>query len=370
MVERNKTLQVKAGNVLIGGGSTISIQSMTNTDTRDVEATVKQIKLLEEVGCELVRVAVPDEEAAGVLGAIKKRINIPLIADIHFNHRLALTALEEGVDKVRVNPGNIGSRERVKEVVNSARDKGVPIRIGVNAGSVEKSILEKYGAPTAEALAESAMGHVRLLEELNFKDIVISLKAAEVEKMIKAYLLISKRVDYPLHLGVTEAGTFMRAAVKSSVGMGHLLLNGIGDTIRVSITGDPLEEIMVAREILRSTGLRLIGPEIISCPTCGRCEIGLISLAEEVERRVRFIKHPIKLAIMGCVVNGPGEAREADIGIAGGRGAGVLFKKGKVLRKVPEDKLVEELMGEVDTYLSEQGHNNIVKADKLETEGK
>ncbi len=355
MLKRNKTVQVRAGNVPIGGNSMVSIQSMTNTDTRDIEATVKQIKLLEKAGCELVRVAVPDEEAAGVLGAIKKRIHIPLVADIHFNHRLALKALEQGVDKVRINPGNIGSRERVEEVVNSARNKGVPIRIGVNSGSVEKLLLEKYGGPTAEALVESAMGHVGLLEKLNFTDIVISLKAAEVEKMIEAYLLISKRVDYPLHLGVTEAGTFMRAAVKSSVGIGHLLLKGIGDTIRVSITGDPLEEVMVAREILRSTGLRQIGPEIISCPTCGRCEIDLISLAEEVERRVPPIKYPIKLAIMGCAVNGPGEARQADLGIAGGRGAGVLFKKGKVLRKVPEEELVEELMGEVDIYLNERG---------------
>ncbi|MDO9574763.1 MAG: flavodoxin-dependent (E)-4-hydroxy-3-methylbut-2-enyl-diphosphate synthase, partial [Candidatus Contubernalis sp.] len=309
--------------MFIGGDAPVSIQSMTNTDTRDVEKTVQQILKLQESGCELVRVAVPDMEAAQALKQIKERISLPLIADIHFNYKYALKAIENGVDKVRINPGNIGSRNRVKEVARAAGEYGVPIRIGVTAGSLDKKLLEKYGGPTAEALVESALSQAGMLEDFNFDDIIISLKAADVLKMIKAYELISEKTSYPLHLGVTEAGTAIRSAVKSGVGIGNLLMKGIGDTIRVSITGNPLTEILVAREILRSVGFREIGPEIISCPTCGRCEIDLISLTERVEKQLETFPYPLKVAIMGCVVNGPGEAREADIGIAGGRAAGV-----------------------------------------------
>ena len=350
---RKETMKIKVGSLFIGGDAPVSIQSMTNTDTRDVEKTVQQIHRLEEVGCELVRVAVPDMEAAQALKSIKEKISIPLIADIHFNYKYALTAMENGVDKVRINPGNIGSSEKVREVARAAEEYGVPIRIGVNAGSLEKPLLEKYGGPTAEALVESAMNQVQMLEQYNFNQIIISLKAAEVTKMIQAYELISEKTGYPLHLGVTEAGTAVRAAVKSGVGIGYLLLKGIGDTLRVSITGSPLQEVLAGREILRSTGVRNIGPEIISCPTCGRCQINLISLAEKVEKELESFPYPLKVAIMGCVVNGPGEAREADIGIAGGRGAGVIFKKGKVVKKVEENQLLEALMEEIHS-LAEQ----------------
>lgn len=357
-MERKKTIKVKVGNVFIGGDAPVSLQSMTNTDTRNIEATVKQIKRLEELGCELIRVAVPDQEAAEALNKIKKSINLPLIADIHFNYRLAIKAAAQGADKIRINPGNIGGQDKVKRVVSAAKEKGIPIRIGVNAGSIEKRLLDKHGGPTAEAMVESALDQILLLEKLNFSDIILSLKASEVKRMIKAYTLISQKVNYPLHLGVTEAGTLMRSTVKSSLGIGYLLLNGIGDTLRVSITGAPEQEILVGREILRSAGLRELGPEIISCPTCGRCEIDLIPLAEEVEKAVQHIKYPLKLAIMGCVVNGPGEAREADIGIAGGKGAGVLFKKGKVIKKIAEQKMIDELMIEINSFLKEQRENN------------
>lgn len=360
IINRKETIKIKVGSMFIGGDAPVSIQSMTNTDTRDVAKTVQQIHNLEEVGCELVRVTVPDMEAAQALGQIKKRISLPLIADIHFNYKYALKAMENGVDKVRINPGNIGSRERVREVARAAEEYGVPIRIGVNAGSLEKRLLEKYGGPTAEALVESALEQVRMLEEFNFNQIIISLKAAEVTKMIKAYELISEKTRYPLHLGVTEAGTAIRAAVKSGVGIGYLLLKGIGDTLRVSITGSPLKEVLAGREILRSSGVREIGPEIISCPTCGRCEIDLISLAEKVEEELETFPHPLKVAIMGCVVNGPGEAREADIGVAGGRGAGVIFKKGEVVKKVEEDKLLEVLMEEIHSLAKD--HMNTVSS--------
>lgn len=352
-MNRKETMKIKVGSIYIGGDAPVSIQSMTNTDTRDVEKTVQQIHELKEIGCELVRVAVPDMEAAEALKQIKERISLPLIADIHFNYKYALKAMENGVDKVRINPGNIGSRERVREVARAAEEFKVPIRIGVNAGSLEKQLLDKYGGPTAEALVESAVNQARMLEEFNFNQIIISLKAAEVTKMIRAYELISEETSYPLHLGVTEAGTAIRAAAKSGVGIGYLLLRGIGDTLRVSITGSPLKEILAGREILRSAGVREIGPEIISCPTCGRCEIDLISLAEKVEKELETFPYPLKVAIMGCVVNGPGEAREADIGVAGGRGAGVIFKKGKVLKKVEEDKLLEELMKEINSLVDE-----------------
>jgi len=357
-LKREDTKKIKVGNIDIGGGSPVILQSMTNTDTRDTKATVNQIKELEKLGCELVRVAVPDMEAASKLGEIKEKINIPLAADIHFNYRLALKSIEEGVDKVRINPGNIGSKDRVQAVVRAAKERNIPVRIGVNAGSVEKRLLEKYGGPTYEALVQSALDQVRMLENLNFDNIIVSLKASEVKTMIDAYVMFSQKAFYPLHLGVTEAGTLMRASVKSSVGIGHLLIMGIGDTLRVSITGDPQEEVLVGREILRATGLRNIGPDIISCPTCGRCEIDLISMAQEVERKVRFIKYPVKLAIMGCAVNGPGEAREADIGIAGGKGTGVLFKRGKVLKRVSKEKMIEEFLMEIDNYLKELGHQD------------
>lgn len=343
-----KTKEVRVGGLSLGGGAPVAIQSMTNTDTRDVEATVRQVRQMEEAGCELVRVAVVDREAAGALGKIKGQINIPLVADIHFNYRLALEALEQGVDKIRINPGNIGSRDRVAAVVEAARQRGVPLRVGVNSGSLEGGLREKYGGPTAEALVESALGQVRLLEEMGFTDIVISLKASEVPLMIKAYRLISQKVNYPLHLGVTEAGTFLPSAVKSSLGIGSLLLEGIGDTLRVSLTGDPVKEMAVAREILRASGTRHLGPEIISCPTCGRCEIDLVSLAEEVEKGLASRKEPLKVAVMGCAVNGPGEAREADIGIAGGKGSGLLFVRGKVVARVPEGRLLEKLLEAIE----------------------
>jgi len=345
---RRQSRKVMVGNVPIGGGSPITVQSMTNTDTRDVKATVGQIRRLERAGCEIVRVAVPDMEAAQALGRIRRSISIPLVADIHFDYILALKAIEMDVDKLRINPGNIGSERKVKAVVKAAKERGIPIRIGVNSGSLERDILRRYGHPTPEAMVESAMRHVRILEESDFHDIVISLKASDVRTTVEAYKLIAERCDYPLHLGVTEAGTFFSGTVKSAIGIGALLLEGIGDTIRVSLTADPVEEIRVGYEILKSLGLRSRGPNFISCPTCGRCEIDLISIAEEVQRRLSHIEEPITIAIMGCVVNGPGEAKEADIGLAGGRGKGVIFKKGCPVKTVPEDQLVDELIREVE----------------------
>lgn len=348
-MKRRETKKVKVGNIYIGGDSKISVQSMTNTDTRDVEATVKQIKDLEAVGCDIVRCAVPDMVAAEAIGEIVKRINIPLVADIHFDYKLALKAIENGVSKLRINPGNIGSKEKVELVAKAAKEKNIPIRIGVNSGSVEKDILNKYGRVCAEALAESALNHVKILEEVGFNDIVISIKSSDVSQMIEAYNIVSKKVDYPLHLGVTEAGTIWRGSIKSSVGIGALLSQGIGDTIRVSLTGDVKEEVKVGREILKSLDLLNDGIKFVSCPTCGRTEINLIKIAEEAEKRLAHVNKNIKVAIMGCVVNGPGEAREADVGIAGGKGVGLIFRKGEVVRKVKEEELLDELIKEVES---------------------
>lgn len=338
-----RSIKVKVGNIYIGGGSPVVIQSMTNTNTSNVEATVDQIKKLEEAGCELVRVTVNTEEAAEAIGEIKKRINIPLAADIHFDYRLAIRAIENGVDKLRINPGNIGSDERVEAVVNKAKEYGVPIRIGVNGGSLEKGILEKYGSPCPEALVESAMYHVRLLEKFDFNNIIISLKSSNVKTMYESYRLIADKVPYPLHLGVTEAGTSFQGTIKSAIGIGSLLLQDIGDTIRVSLTADPVEEIAVAKEILKILDLREAGVEIISCPTCGRTEINLIDLAHRVEAEFKSLDKNIKIAVMGCVVNGPGEAKEADYGVAGGKGIGLLFKKGKAVKTVREEEILTEL---------------------------
>ena len=346
-IERRKTKEITIGNIKIGGNHPIAIQSMCNTDTRDVSATVKQIHALEEAGCEIVRVAVLDMEAAKAIGAIKKEIAIPLVADIHFDYQLALKSMENGVDKIRINPGNIGSEDKVKEVVSMAQDKNIPIRIGVNSGSLEKKLLDKYGKVTPEALVESALGHVNILERNQFYNIIISIKASSVPFCLKAYSLLSQAVDYPLHVGITEAGTVYSGTIKSAVGIGSILSQGIGDTIRVSLTGDPVEEIHAAKSILKSLELRNFGVEVISCPTCGRTQIDLISLANAVERECASIQKNIKVAVMGCAVNGPGEAREADIGIAGGIGEGLLFKKGKIIKKVPEDQLLSELMQEI-----------------------
>lgn len=346
--KRRKTREINIGGVKIGGDNPIAIQSMCNTDTRDVKATVDQIKRLEKAGCEIIRVAVPDMEAAECIRDIKKSIDIPLVADIHFDYRLALRCMENGIDKIRINPGNIGSADRVKQVADMAKRNGIPIRIGVNSGSLEKNLVEKYGGVTPQGLVESALGHIKLLEENDFYDIAVSIKASNVPFSVEVYELLSDTVDYPLHVGITEAGTVWGGTVKSAVGIGAILSRGIGDTIRVSLTGDPVEEIYAAKEILKSLELRKFGVEFISCPTCGRTSIDLIKIANEVEERVRNIDKNIKVAVMGCAVNGPGEAREADIGIAGGHGEGLIFKKGQILRKVPEDRLVEELLKEIE----------------------
>ena len=342
------TRQIMVGNVPVGGGAPVSIQSMCNTKTDDVAATVDQIHALEAAGCEIVRVAVPDMAAAKAVGAIKSRIHIPLVADIHFDYRLALECAGQGVDKIRINPGNIGSKERVKAVVEACRAGHIPIRIGVNGGSLEKELRNKYGGVTAEALVESAMGHVALLEEFDFHDICISVKCSSVPVNIAAYRLLSERCDYPLHLGVTEAGTPAMGLLKSAMGIGGLLCMGIGDTIRVTLTADPVEEITAAKQILQAAGLRQEGPNLIACPTCGRTNIDLIPIAQEVERRLAGCTKPITVAVMGCAVNGPGEASSADVGIAGGNGEGLVFAHGKVLRKVPQERLVEELMLEIE----------------------
>ncbi|MGL5711779.1 MAG: flavodoxin-dependent (E)-4-hydroxy-3-methylbut-2-enyl-diphosphate synthase [Paraclostridium sp.] len=348
--KRRACREVSVGDVRIGGNNPISIQSMTNTDTRDAKATISQIKALEEVGCEIVRVAVPDMEAAKNIGEIKKNVNIPVIADIHFDYRLAIESIEQGVDGVRINPGNIGDTERVKLIVNKCKERNLKIRIGVNGGSLEKELLEKYGSATAEALVESALGHVKILEDLDFYNIVISLKSSDIYKTLEAYELISEKVNYPLHIGITESGSIKRGTIKSSIGVGALLLKGIGDTMRISLTGDPTEEILVGKEILRSLDLLNDRIKVISCPTCGRCNIDLISVVNEVEEKINSIEKDITVAIMGCAVNGPGEAKEADIGIAGGKGEGLLFKKGEVVRKIKGDSLVEELLSEIDKF--------------------
>ena len=347
-MKRKTTRKVKVGDINIGGDSSIKVQSMTNTDTRDIGATVAQILRLQEAGCDIVRCAVPDQKASDAIGQIVKEIGIPLVADIHFDYRLALSSINNGVSKLRLNPGNIGSTDKVRAVVEAAQDKGVPIRIGVNSGSLQRDILEKYGDVCPQALVESALRHVEILEKLNFNDVVISVKSSDVTEMIECYRIISEKVDYPLHLGVTESGTIKSGTIKSSVGIGALLSQGIGDTIRVSLTGDPVEEVIVAREILRSLGHIKEGIELISCPTCGRTQLNLIEIADQLEGRLKGIKKNIKVAVMGCVVNGPGEARRADIGIAGGNGQGLIFRKGEIIKKVREEELVEELIAEIE----------------------
>jgi len=332
----------------VGGDAPCAVQSMCSTDTRDVTATLAQIRGLAEVGCEIIRCAVPNMDAAVALGRIKAESPIPVIADIHFDYKLALQVLEGGIDGLRLNPGNIGDKWKVAEVVKAASERRVPIRIGVNAGSLEKELLERYGHPTAEAMVESAMGHIRILEELGYQEIKISLKASDVMKTVSAYRLLAERVDYPLHIGITEAGTIFSGTIKSSVGLGILLADGIGDTMRVSLTGDPLDEVRVGYEILKCLGLRQHGVNFVSCPTCGRCQINLIKVAEEVERRLQGVDKRITVAVMGCAVNGPGEAREADVGIAGGKGEGLLFRNGEIVRKVPEDKLADALLEEIE----------------------
>ena len=350
-IKRKKTRPVFVGGIQVGGDAPVVVQSMTCTDTRDVQATVGQIRAMEEAGCEIVRVAVPDMEAAAALADIRKQIRIPLIADIHFNHRLALQAMKNGVDGIRINPGNMGV-EKVKTVIKAAKSRNVVIRIGINAGSLEKELLTKYGGPTPDALVESALKSIALFETMDFRNIKLSLKSSNVATMIEAYRAIADKTDYPLHLGVTEAGTPVNAAIKSAMGIGMLLYEGIGDTIRVSVTGSPVLEIGIAYGILRALNIRKIGPDIISCPTCGRCEIDLFKLSEEVEAKLAGLKTYLKIALMGCVVNGPGEAAEADIGIAGGRGSGLLFKKGQVLRKIKEEEFVPVLIEEIKKMTS------------------
>lgn len=353
-MERRKSRTIAIGQVTIGGENPVAVQSMTNTKTENIPAIVDQIHRLTDRGCEIIRCAVPTLEAAQALKEIRKQIAIPLVADIHFDYRLALAALESGVDALRLNPGNIGGRDRVEKVVEAARQRQVPIRIGVNAGSLPKDLLEKYGHPTAEALVEAAWRHIHILEEMDYNNIVISLKAHDVPLTLAAYRLMARECDYPLHVGITEAGTIRSGLIKSAVGIGTLLAEGIGDTIRVSLTGDPLAEIDAGFEILKSLGLRQHGPTLVSCPTCGRTCWSLEKVAKEVEARLAEIPEPITVAVMGCVVNGPGEAREADVGIAGGKSEGLLFRKGQILRKVPEARLVEELFEEIQKITDER----------------
>ncbi len=348
MISRRKSRIVTAGNVKIGGDSPISIQSMLNKPAEDVQANVIQAKELQDAGCQIIRTSVPNLEAVKLVSALKEAVTVPIVADIHFDYKIALECAAAGIDKIRINPGNIGSDDRVKAVASSCREKGIPIRIGVNSGSVEKELLAKYGGPTPQAMAESAMNHVRILEKFDFNDIVISIKSSNVQNMVKAYRLVAEQCDYPLHLGVTEAGTERMGIIKSSMGIGSLLLDGIGDTIRVSITDNPVKEVYAGMDILKAADIKTDCPRIISCPTCGRTKIDLISIANEVEQRLRDCKKPIVVAVMGCVVNGPGEASQADIGIAGGNGEGLIFKHGEILRKVDESKLVDELMNEID----------------------
>ena len=355
MRERHKTRVVRIGDVAIGGDHPIRIQSMCNTKTEDVEATVAQIRALTAAGCEIVRVAVPTVAAAEAIGDIRRQIKIPLVADIHFDYRLALAAMEHGADKIRINPGNIGEDWKLREVVTAAKERNIPIRVGVNSGSLEKDLLQKYGGVTAEGIVESALEKVRRIEELGYENLVISIKSSDVLMCIRAHELLAAETDYPLHIGITEAGTLLRGTVKSAVGLGVILYEGIGDTIRVSLTGDPLEEIKAAREILKSLGLRKGGVEVVSCPTCGRTEIDLIGLANRVESLVeRYSDLDVRVAVMGCVVNGPGEAREADFGVAGGKGAGVLIRKGEVIRTMPEAELLPALEAELQRIRAER----------------
>ena len=347
-MERRKSRKIKLGNTTLGGDSPVLVQSMLNVPSTNIDGSVAQAKALAAAGCQVIRFAIPDEAALDLIEPIKNAVDVPLVADIHFNYRLALGAAQRGIDKIRINPGNIGSDDRVKAVADICREKQIPIRIGVNSGSLEKHILAKYGAPTPEAMVESAMYHAALLEKFDFNDIVISIKSSNVPTMIAAYEMAAQRCDYPLHLGVTEAGTERMGIIKSAAGIGSLLCHGIGDTIRVSLTHDPVKEVFAAMDILKAIGLKNDSPYLIACPTCGRTRIDLVGLAKQVEEKLRDVHKPIKVAVMGCVVNGPGEAREADIGIAGGDGEGLLFKKGQILRKVPEDQLLTELMKEID----------------------
>lgn len=348
---RKNTRGVQVGDVLIGASSPVSIQSMTNTDSQNIQETVKQIHQLTKAGCEIIRIAIPDLSSAMAISEIKKQISIPLVADIHFDYRLALSAIENGVDKLRINPGNIGDISRVQKVVLAAKNKNIPIRIGVNGGSLEKDLLAKYGGLAPEALVESATRHIEILEQQGFYDIIVSMKASSVPLCTKAYMLFSEKYDYPIHVGITEAGTLYSGTIKSTAGLGAILSQGIGDTIRVSLTADPLEEIKCAKQVLQSLGIRQFGPEIISCPTCGRTKVDLIPLAEKVEQMTRHIDKPLTIAVMGCAVNGPGEAKEADIGIAGGDGLGLIFKKGKIIKKVKEDQLLDELIKQINKLL-------------------
>lgn len=348
MIERRKSRVVTAGNVKIGGNNPISVQSMLNVPAEDAEGNVRQAVALEQAGCQIIRLTVPNKEAVKTLYAVKEAVKIPVVADIHFDYRCALESVAAGVDKIRINPGNIGDDEKVRAVAEACRLHSVPIRIGVNSGSLEKELLSKYGSPTPEAMAESAMYHIKLLEKFDFNDIVVSIKSSDVQKMVKAYRLVADMCDYPLHLGVTEAGTHNMALVKSSIGIGSLLLDGIGDTIRVSMTADPVTEVKAGFDILKAAGIKTDCAQIVSCPTCGRTKIDLIGLADKIEKELANYDKPIKVAVMGCVVNGPGEAKEADIGVAGGDGCGVIFKHGEVLKKVAENEIVEELLKEIE----------------------
>lgn len=355
MIERKKTRAIKVGNVSIGGDAPVSIQSMITSHPADVDKSIEQINRLALAGCDVVRIAVPDAKGAEAIKSIKEKAMIPIIADIHFDYRLALKAIESGIDGLRINPGNIGAMENVVAIVKAAKPKSIPIRIGINAGSLPEHFLAPYGGhPTADGMVDAALEHIRILEELAYQEIKISIKATDVPLMMEAYQKLSEKVDYPLHLGVTEAGTIKQGTVKSSIGIGGLLSQGIGDTIRVSLTGDPIHEVEVGKMILSALDLRQFGATMISCPTCGRCQIDLIGLAEIVEERLKTIKEPIKVAVMGCVVNGPGEAKEADFGIAGGDGQGLLFRKGKIIRTVPEHELVDALFAEINAYLEKE----------------
>lgn len=347
MIERRETKQVKIKNICIGGGAPIAVQSMLNKPARDIEANVKQACELERAGCDIIRFAVPDRDALGLIEPIKKAVSVPLVADIHFDFRLAVGAAERGIDKIRINPGNIGDESRIKAVADICREKGIPIRIGVNSGSVEKEILARYGAPTPEAMVASALANAKMLEKYDFDDIVLSIKSSSVSNMIEAYEKASAACRYPLHLGVTEAGTLRMGTIKSAIGIGSLLNSGIGDTIRVSLSDNPVEEVQAGIDILKALEIKTDCPYIVSCPTCGRTKIDLISLVKQVEERLKGCKKPIKVAVMGCVVNGPGEAKEADIGIAGGDGNGLIFKKGEIIKKVPESALLDEFMKEI-----------------------
>ncbi|MDD9269897.1 flavodoxin-dependent (E)-4-hydroxy-3-methylbut-2-enyl-diphosphate synthase [Paenibacillus sp. GCM10023248] len=364
MFHRKDTRPVRVGNLTIGGSNEVIMQSMCTTKTADVKATVAEIHRLEEAGCQLVRVTVNNKEAAEAIKEIKKQIHIPLVSDIHFDYRLALAAIENGIDKVRINPGNIGRREKVEEVVRACKERGIPIRIGVNAGSLENHLLEKYGYPTPEAMVESALFHINILEELDFHDIIVSLKASDVPMAIAAYSQAAKAFNYPLHLGITEAGTLFTGAVKSAAGIGTLLHMGIGNTLRISLSADPVEEIKVARELLKTFGLITNAATLVSCPTCGRLDIDLFSIANEVEDYIAKIKVPIKVSVLGCAVNGPGEAREADIGIAGARGEGMLFRYGEMIRKVPEAELLSELKREIDVIVKAYEETGVIPGRK------